>query len=420
MDSKFRKLSVIGKPMATLEPTGSSKTLITGKPVTSPGPTGPSITTSVASATANNAGGSQPSSTSRKRKGPSRKRRADLRLATKMVSQLSARPATSLTPAQVNSLEWAKGVCEGTVLDAQSPQAAIKRQRSLEGGSKPGPSSKRHKSHPVIGRSFSDVAKDSLIIGVLDEGSQDGRIPKDKWRLVEGAILTVFMDIVSENPGPVPICEDAGWHQGSIKLIGCSDERAARLYKSAISRVGEVWKGAKLKAVDKVDIPSRPRARVWVPANSPTDPLEILRIINHCNPSIPAKEWKVVKVEDPVGTSRQIVLVLNQESLKPLEEAKSQIRFGFTSVPLRVYKVDAHGGKPAESRTEGKVDNAEKYPNSEVSDEVSDEALPDDDSGSITDLWDNSGWLLDGSDHETTVVEASTSEGPPNDEGTTN
>ena len=51
---------------------------------------------------------------------------------------------------------------------------------------------------------------------------------------------------------------DAVWFQGAVKLIACYDDRSTELYKAVVSRVEEVYLGAKLEAAY---VPSRPRTR---------------------------------------------------------------------------------------------------------------------------------------------------------------
>jgi len=54
-------------------------------------------------------------------------------------------------------------------------------------------------------------------------------------------------------------------------LIACEEERPAALYKAAINKVDEVYPGAKLEVCEAADIPSRLRARVWLPSE-PSEP----------------------------------------------------------------------------------------------------------------------------------------------------
>ncbi|XP_069965810.1 uncharacterized protein [Bactrocera oleae] len=134
-----------------------------------------------------------------------------------------------------------------------------------------------------------------------------------------------------------------------IKMIACDDERSVALYKVAIAKVGEVYPGAKLVAVDKKDIPSRSRARVWIPA-TPSQPDQIMHFIRACNPSLPTEGWKYVKTfedsvaESAVETKRatmQFLLLLTEESIEPLAKSGGEINYGFTKVRITPYKSDA-------------------------------------------------------------------------------
>ncbi|XP_070854177.1 uncharacterized protein [Drosophila suzukii] len=104
------------------------------------------------------------------------------------------------------------------------------------------------------------------------------RIPRNQWGLVRRALASVALKVLDQNPGPPPDCTDAGWYQGNVKLIACEDERSAALYKAAANKVGEVYPGAKLAVCEAADIPSRPRARVWLPSE-PSDPEAILSLL---------------------------------------------------------------------------------------------------------------------------------------------
>ena len=75
--------------------------------------------------------------------------------------------------------------------------------------------------------------------------------------------------VLGEMPGPPPICNDAGWLQGPIKLIAFGDMRSVECYKAALKKVGEVWPGVILDVVKKKDIKPRPRAHAWIPTNPP-------------------------------------------------------------------------------------------------------------------------------------------------------
>jgi len=166
---------------------------------------------------------------------------------------------------------------------------------------------------------------------------------------VVAALSSVFLQVFENFPRPLPVCEDAGWHRGLVKLVACADDRSVALYKAAISRVGEVWPGAKLEAVDKKDIPCPPRARVRMPA-TPSDPEQILKLFRVCNPTLPVQDWKVLKTEQTDRPTRLALLLLSSESLRLLAEADYKVSFGFEKVTFHVYRTEV-GKAPASGNT---------------------------------------------------------------------
>ncbi len=144
----------------------------------------------------------------------------------------------------------------------EAPAVAAERQRSAEEAK---PSAKRPKTKGVTpAKSFADVARNRIIIGVLDEGDPEGKISRAQWKWMQVALTNVALEVL-RNTGTPLSCTDAGWYKGQINMIACDDERSVQLYKAAIRNRGEVYPGAKLVAVDKKNIPFRPKARVWNP-----------------------------------------------------------------------------------------------------------------------------------------------------------
>ncbi|XP_036214324.1 uncharacterized protein [Bactrocera oleae] len=278
---------------------------------------------------------------------PSKAKYAERRRAAYLLRLVELKPPTKeeLTKELQASIDCARAVIPNFKLEP--PVKAAKRQRSAEEAK---PSAKRPKTKGVTpAKSFAEVARNRIVIGVLDEGDPEGRIPRAQWKWVQAALTNVALEVLLSNPGPPPSCADAGWYQGQIKMIACDDERSVALYKAAIAKVGEVYPGAKLVAVDKKDIPSRPRARVWIPA-TPTQPDQIMQLIRACNPSLPTEGWRYVKTfEDSVAESgvetkratMQILLLLTKESIEPLAKSGGEINYGFTKVRITPYKSDA-------------------------------------------------------------------------------
>jgi len=234
-------------------------------------------------------------------------------------------------------IAWAKAVIPDFDI-AMTTSNSNKRERSMESAQ---PASKKAKvtNRGTWSRSFAEVVKDRKIIGVIDQSDEGGRIPRNQWGLVRGALASVALKVLDENPGPPPDCTDAGWYQGNVKLIACEDERSAALYKAAINKVGEVYPGAKLTVCEAADIPSRPKARVWLPSE-PSEPEAILSLLTRFNPKLPTDGWKVVKVEKTDRVTMNVVVLLNQACLEPLAAQQHRVNYGFDKVQLRIYDTD--------------------------------------------------------------------------------
>jgi len=76
-------------------------------------------------------------------------------------------------------------------------------------------------------------------------------------------------------------------------------------------------------------------------------------MLQECNTHLPTKDWKVVKVEEHEGDVNQAVLVLNKESVAPIETARGVLSFGFSAIHIKVYNGDSNAarssaGNPAE------------------------------------------------------------------------
>lgn len=267
------------------------------------------------------------------------------RSAFRLLHKLGSIPKEELAERDKSSLEWAKQIiAQRGDTKRPDPVPASKRQRSTD---EPAPSSKRTRTITAKtsqGRSFSDVAKDYLVWAVVDRSNVDCTISPSNWRLVELALLQLYTDVVLENPGPSPSCRDAGWYQGHVKLIACADQRSADLYKLAVSRLGEVWPGARLEAIPKDEIPNRPRSRTWIPTE-PSKPDDVIKLIRLSNLNLPTQNWKVARVGEVKGYSRQALIILDEESLAPLAERQGVINYGFGTITLKVYRKDQMGDK---------------------------------------------------------------------------
>ncbi|XP_017490156.1 PREDICTED: uncharacterized protein LOC108378368 [Rhagoletis zephyria] len=232
-------------------------------------------------------------------------------------------------------------------LSADHADGPSKRTKTSSKNSPPNPSR--------VPRAFNDVAKDHLVLAVMDRGHPEGNLTAENWRTVLVGLCRVYKEILQRIPGPAPVIRDAGLYQGRIKLVSCADERSARLYKEAISALGELWPGADLVAVHRDEIPCRPRARAWVP-EEPANPQGLLEIIQISNDTLPALDWSVVKASEVREQQRYITLVINEESLPILADCNGVISYGFYSITLKTQK-GSEGKIPEPGSTASEPDN---------------------------------------------------------------
>ncbi|KAH8320716.1 hypothetical protein KR067_007289, partial [Drosophila pandora] len=91
----------------------------------------------------------------------------------------------------------------------------------------------------------------------------------------------------------------------------------------------------------------------------PEEPELILRMLQICNPEIPTVNWRVVKVEKASGPSRQAVLLLDNESAEMVTKAGNILRYGFTTIKMKVYGMGRKPKKhPPTELENGKIQNS--------------------------------------------------------------
>lgn len=260
---------------------------------------------------------------------------AEKRIAGLILKRQNEKSFGNPTVEWLEKLQWAQQVLPNLSQEwSREEHRQSKRHYSQDGT---GPSAKRNRLPPRL--SFVELAKRKMLLGVMDKGQPDDRILRSHWKWIEAALASRCFELLRQVPGPPPFCKDVGWYQGNIKVIACENARSAELFKVAVARVGEVYPGAKLVALDWCEVPSQPRARIRIPT-SLAKPEVILNMLQRCNPHMPTHDWRVVKIETSSGPTCQAILKLNRQSLAPIAEANGELNFGFSSVSVNIYKSD--------------------------------------------------------------------------------
>ncbi|XP_017477360.1 PREDICTED: uncharacterized protein LOC108367283 [Rhagoletis zephyria] len=241
----------------------------------------------------------------------------------------------------LTEIDWAKAVLPDYRKPEEKQPQAPSSKRNRSGENTPNQYAKRVRTQ---GPSFAEVAKEQILLGVIDESNEDSLTLRQQWKWVKAAMADIAINIMLENPGPPPTCKGAGWFQNNIRVIACEDARSAEIYKKTVAGIGEVYPGAKLRAVDFKDLPVRPRARAWLPCR-PAEPERILQTIRLYNPELPTDNWKVVKINESGKATMQVVLLLNKDSIELLEQKSGVIRYGCDMAKIKVYSNDVNAAK---------------------------------------------------------------------------
>ena len=195
------------------------------------------------------------------------------------------------------------------------------------------------RSRGVQNKSFADVVKDKIMLGLVDRGSANGFIQKSRWPGVRQALNANIVPFIREHKCAIPCTTEAGWYQGQIKAMACDDVESANIFKRMVAGLGEVYPGAKIEALNWEDLPSFPRARVWLTAIPDKDE-DILQLLQASNPKLPNSDWRIIKNQEAVGWKREVVVTLNKETVDLIKSGKGELRYGFNTVNAHLYRAD--------------------------------------------------------------------------------
>ena len=161
----------------------------TSKQTSNRGSEGGALTQSIST---NAGGGGASSGSSQRHKTPLRKLASDRRMAERILQRYGNTPAEELTAKHSASIEWARKFLE----DHPKQKPTAKRQRSqeevVEQAKRPRPHQSKPAQPSLPAKSYSDIAKTSLILGVIDRSADEGRIPREKWKWEMGGGSTLF------------------------------------------------------------------------------------------------------------------------------------------------------------------------------------------------------------------------------------
>lgn len=233
-----------------------------------------------------------------KRIAPSKKAYRERRTAFRHFDRINKIPVEKRSVKEMESIVWATKVIEKVSKRTLSENPSKKQKSRDESPINTNLKKVKTKEEVSVKKNYIEIAKNDLIVAVIDKNTEDGTISADNWEKVEVGLASVFMQVLKENPGPTPSCRDGGWFQGRVKLTTCADARSLDLYKIALSKIKDLWKGAMLEVVSKENIPYQTISKTWIPAE-PSDPKLVMEMIKVSNPDLPTDNWKIEKIGDP-------------------------------------------------------------------------------------------------------------------------
>ncbi|XP_070075728.1 uncharacterized protein [Drosophila takahashii] len=187
----------------------------------------------------------------------------------------------------------------------RSHEASVSaRKRAKDAQGRPRPTSVVTKA-----KKFSDVARDSLALALVDDLHDEGRLLSEKWEQIEVKVADMIAERLSSVPdGPIPSFDSSDMVRGH------------RMIK---------------------EIPRKPRARIWLPKEQ-TDQGKVLSLLRAQNPEVHTEDWAILKVEKEMKTSQPFLFLINQRCLPQLEKADYTIRYGLRKAKIKVFLAEPH------------------------------------------------------------------------------
>ena len=213
-----------------------------------------------------------------------------------------------------------------------------------EGKSTRASSSGKRKEEPLVSQPssqpekklLSEVMKSHLTVALIDKTEELGKLSMSHWKTVERLLIEeLYKHITSDTKGLIPFFDGAGWFQG-VKLIKCNDQFSLDWCTKAVRNLKGLWEGAALEIVERSNIPSIPKAKVFIPVSMP--PEVVLDLLKRQNTTIPTSDWKILKVVKAVDkdAGQMHILQINKEAEDILYPRFGKMAWGISCVYLRL------------------------------------------------------------------------------------
>jgi hypothetical protein len=211
--------------------------------------------------------------------------------------------------------------------DGSTPEAATKKRPTPTGGVLPQDTSMAPKVTAPI--SFKQAVEGKKV-GILHQGFPEDSLSNDQMKAIQEAILQKIVDLEegSVKPKFLGSTYRAGW-----MVLNCENEATA---KWLLDHVGTLspWEGAKLKAVEKKDLPKAIIVNAFFPDSVEDNNERILKLLRGQNDGLSTAGWRILR-RTQEGSAVHLTMSIDGPSCENLKKIGYKASFKFGQVGIR-------------------------------------------------------------------------------------
>jgi hypothetical protein len=215
--------------------------------------------------------------------------------------------------------------------EAPNQTVAEKRNRSQDETT---PAASKKVKRNTTQLKYNEVVKSDLHVVLLDSITMSGKPIITFWAEVETKITELIMEKVALDSNANLSFDSSGMLRG-CRAIVCGNLESRNFLGECVEKIKDTWEGICLKMIPAKEAPVRPKARIWIPKLA-TDGKELLRHLQLMNKDVPMQDWHVLKQEDTKKYSCCYLLLINEPSIKVLEQKNFHLLFGLRKARIKV------------------------------------------------------------------------------------
>lgn len=187
---------------------------------------------------------------------------------------------------------------------------------------------------------ISDLLKRDLEVSIVDTNQPDWKISVENFTLIDNFLIKeIFKGIQGKTLAKVPVYDmDKRFH--GYRIITCDTPFAVDFLRQTISKMDDTWPNAKVEVKLLRELPTQPKAFISVPTSNISRE-ELMTLLAAYNPDIPVNTWKLVRLSKVKFGRVLASLIINDDSVRILEEKKCLMRFTIRKLPVRVCRFES-------------------------------------------------------------------------------